>query len=338
MDLNTIWFLLIFVLLTGYAILDGFDLGVGVLHLFARNEHERRISLNSIGPVWDGNEVWLLTGGGALFAAFPPVYATVFSGFYIALMLLLTALIFRAVSLEFRGKVDSPVWRRFWDYAFGLGSLVAALLLAVALGNILRGIPVNAEGDFTGNFLTLLNPFALLVGVTGLVLIIMHGAGWLALKSEGELRDRARAWITPCWMTFVVLYIGATIYAVFAAPHLFDGATGKPLFWVFLLLLLAGVVAAPIMHRAGRDLHAFLASAAIVAAVMALSAVGLFPNLAPSTTDPAFSLNVHDHSSTDLTLMTMLIIASIGVPLVLIYTAVIYWIFRGKVKLDDVSY
>ncbi len=164
MDLNTIWFLLVAVLIIGYAILDGFDLGVGVLHLFTRNEEEKRINMNAIGPVWDGNEVWLLTGGGALFAAFPIVYATVFSGFYIALMLLLFALIFRAVSFEFRGKVESVKWKKTWDAAFGIGSLLPAVLFGVAVGNILRGIPIDGNGIFTGNFFTLLNPYSILVG------------------------------------------------------------------------------------------------------------------------------------------------------------------------------
>lgn len=338
MDLATIWFLLIFVLLTGYAVLDGFDLGVGVLHLFARDEHERRVSLNSIGPVWDGNEVWLLTGGGALFAAFPPVYATVFSGFYLALMLLLVALIFRAVSLEFRGKVESGAWKRCWDVAFGLGSLVAALLLGVAFGNILRGIPIDETGTFTGNFLGLLNPFSLLVGITGLVLLTMHGAAWLALKSEDALRDRARAWAIRAWPVFVVLYIVATIYAVFEGRFLFEGATSNVLFWLFLVILLAAIVGMPLMHKAGLDLAMFLCTALTVVGVMAQAAVGLFPRLAPSSIDLAYSLTVDNASSTDRSLMAMLIIALIGVPLVLIYTGAIYWIFRGKVRLDDVSY
>ena len=196
MDLNIIWFLLIAVLLIGYAILDGFDLGVGVLHLFTKDENERRININSIAPVWDGNEVWLLTAGGALFAAFPIVYATVFSGFYLAFMLLLFALIFRAVSMEFRGKVDSPKWRSVWDWAFGLGSLLPALLYGVAIGNILRGIPINSEGYFTGNFFSLLNPYSILVGLLSLVLFTMHGSIYLSMKSAGAHRERVKS-LTP---------------------------------------------------------------------------------------------------------------------------------------------
>ncbi|MCL5030614.1 MAG: cytochrome d ubiquinol oxidase subunit II, partial [Bacteroidetes bacterium] len=176
MDLNLTWFLLVGVLIIGYAILDGFDLGVGVIHLFTKDEIEKRIEMNAIGPVWDGNEVWLLTGGGALFAAFPIVYATVFSGFYIAFMLLLTALIFRAVSFEFRGKVNSSGWKKLWDLAFGLGSLLPSILFGVAIGNILRGIPINEQGNFTGSFIDLLNPYSILIGLLSLAMFIMHGA------------------------------------------------------------------------------------------------------------------------------------------------------------------
>ena len=185
MDLNTIWFILVGVLIVGYAILDGFDLGVGVLSLFARNEDERRLHLNAIGPFWDGNEVWLLTAGGALFAAFPEVYATVFSGFYIAFMLLLVALIFRAVSIEFYHQVDSPSWRTAWGWAFGIGSLLPCILTGVAFGNILRGIPLDAHREFTGSFFTLLNPYALVVGVLSLAMFIMHGAVFMAVKTYG---------------------------------------------------------------------------------------------------------------------------------------------------------
>lgn len=188
MDLNTIWFVLVAVLITGYAVLDGFDLGVGVLHLLTKKEEEKRVNINAIGPVWDGNEVWLLTGGGALFAAFPVVYATVFSGFYIALMLLLLALIFRAVSFEFRGKVENERWKKSWDYAFGIGSLLPLILFGVAIGNILRGIPIDINGIFTGNFFTLLNPYSILVGVLSLFLFTMS---WFDLYDSEIFRQSA---------------------------------------------------------------------------------------------------------------------------------------------------
>ena len=211
MDLNTAWFLLIWVLFIGYALLDGFDLGVGLLHLFAQDDRERRICTNAIGPVWDGNEVWLLTGGGALFAAFPVVYATVFSGLYLAFMLLLLALVCRAVSLEFRSQVDSPGWRRIWDWSFGLGSLISAILFGVAMGNILRGLPIEPDGTLNVPFLALLNPYALLTGVLTLAAFVMHGAAFLALKTEGALQQRMARWTTGAWMVFVLLYLAATM-------------------------------------------------------------------------------------------------------------------------------
>ncbi len=338
MDLNLVWFLLVGVLMIGYAILDGFDLGVGVLHLFARSDHERRVHLNAIGPVWDGNEVWLLTGGGALFAAFPIVYATVFSGFYIAFMLLLAALIFRAVSLEFRGKVDSLRWKRFWDWAFGIGSLLPAILFGVAFGNILRGVPLDMEHNFTGNFLTLLNPYAVLVGVLSLVLFTMHGASYLAMKSEGDLHTRIAGWITPLWITTIVLYIFATIATIVVSPFLFESILGNPIFWMLVVLFLAGATVVPVAARAGIYGRAFFASSVMIAAMIGLSALSLFPRLVPALGNPEYSLTAYNASSSQTTLMTMLIIALIGMPLVIAYTIFIYRAFKGKVEITGDSY
>jgi cytochrome d ubiquinol oxidase subunit II len=337
-DLNTTWFLLIFVLLIGYVVLDGFDLGVGVLHLLARNDHERRVHLNAIGPVWDGNEVWLLTGGGALFAAFPPVYATIFSGFYIALMLLLLALIARAVSMEFRSKIQSGTWRFIWDTTFGLSSLVAALLLGVAFGNVLRGVPIDADGAYVGSFIGLLNPFALLVGVTGLVLLVLHGSAYMAIKTEDELHDRIRARIPALWVVFIVLYLATTVSTYFAAPHLFSHFGSRPLLWVLVLAVLASAVYLPVAHAGRRDGRVFLCTSVLVVGLIGTAATGLYPALAPSSVDPAFGLTAYNASSTRGTLSAMLIIALIGVPIVLVYTAATYWVFRGKVHIDDTSY
>ncbi len=338
MDLNTVWFLLIGVLLGGYAVLDGFDFGVGILHLLARDDTERRIHLNAIGPVWDGNEVWLITGGGALFAAFPIVYATIFSGFYIALMLLLAALIFRAVSLEFRGKVEDVRWRRFWDWCFGLGSLLPALLLGVALGNVLRGVPINQHPLFTGDFFTLLNPFALLVGLTGFALFVMHGALYMTMKTEGDLRERNFAYASRAWFAFVVLYVLTTLATFFYAPHLFRAVPNRPLFYLFLLLLLAGVVYIPVAIKAQRGGAGFLASSVTILSLMGLAAVSLYPRIVPSTLSPEYTLTIYNASSSQKTLQTMLIIALIGMPLVVAYTIFIYRQFRGKVVLGDHSY
>jgi cytochrome d ubiquinol oxidase subunit II len=338
MDLNTTWFLLVWFLLAGYALLDGFDLGVGVLHLFARNDRERRTHMRAIGPVWDGNEVWLIAAGGALFAAFPPVYATVFSGFYLALMLVLFALIFRAVSLEFRGQVDSPAWRRFWDWSFGLGSLIPAIVFGVAVGNVLRGLPVEADGTLNVPFLALLNPYAILIGILSLVTFVMHGAAFLAVKTEGELQRRMARWAIGGWTAFVLVYLVATVATGFAARYLFDGLLSRPLFWIFFLALLGAVVYAPAANRAGKFLRAFLASSVTIVAMIGLAATSLFPRMVPSSLDLACSLTIYNASSTPRALTVMLIIALIALPIMLVYTAYLYKIFAGKVVATEEGY
>jgi len=260
--LQNIWYLLIGVLVTGYAILDGFDLGVGVLSPFvARNDGERRLLLNAIGPFWDGNEVWLLTGGGALFAAFPHAYATVFSGFYLALMLVLFALIVRAVSFEFRSKVESEGWRRVWDWVFFVGSLLPALLTGVAVGNVMRGVPLDAQMEFTGNFLTLLNPFSLLVGLTGLAMFITHGAIYLVVKTNGTVAERAKRWAVTGWIALVVLAVLTTLVAVMDVPARFDNPLRAPIAWVVPLLTAIFLAATRINLGRGKVGKAFLFSA-----------------------------------------------------------------------------
>ncbi|MBI5549673.1 MAG: cytochrome d ubiquinol oxidase subunit II [Deltaproteobacteria bacterium] len=336
MDLNTLWFILVAVLLAGYAVLDGFDLGVGVLHLFTREEDAKRVNLKAIGPVWDGNEVWLLTGGGAMFAAFPAVYATVFSGFYLALMLLLLALILRAVSMEFRNLVDSPRWHQAWDLAFGIGSLLPSILFGVAVGNVLRGVPVDEGGNWTGSFLGLLNPYSILVGLLSLAAFVTHGALYLRLKADGAHAGRMGKVAMASWVGWAVLYAAATVATGIVSPQLFK--TGHPLFWVFSLLLAAGLAGVPVMLRKGRDLLAFLASAVTLVAMIAHAGLGLFPRLVPSITHLDYSLTIYNASSTPRTLAVMLVIALIGMPLVIGYTAVIYRIFRGKVTAQSQGY
>jgi cytochrome d ubiquinol oxidase subunit II len=338
MNLNTVWFLLIGVLLTGYAILDGFDLGVGVLHLFARSEEERRIHINAIGPVWDGNEVWLLTAGGALFAAFPVVYATVFSGYYLALMLVLVALILRAVSFEFRGKVASPAWRRVWDWAFGLGSLVPAVVFGVAVGNILRGLPFDADGNLEVSLLDLLNPYALVIGILSLAMFLMHGATYLTLKTDGALRERMAAWAGRLWVAYVLMFVVASVATFAAAPWLFREAGPSPLTWVCAAALLAAEFFLPVSLKDRRYGRAFLASSVSIAAQIGLAAVALFPRLVPARPDLARSLTIYNAASTPRTLTTMLIIALIGMPFVVAYTAIIYRVFKGKTILNEASY
>jgi cytochrome d ubiquinol oxidase subunit II len=329
--LQITWFGLIGVLLAGYIILDGFDLGVGFWHLFAKKESDRRAMMSSIMPYWDGNEVWLLTGGGAVFAAFPNVYATVFSGFYLALMVVLFALIFRAVSIEFRNQSDSAGWKRFWDGAFALGSIVPALLFGVALGNILRGLPLNELGDYTGTFFMLLNPYSLLVGVTGLAMFAMHGALFLVMKTDGEIASRARRWAIKSGVLFGLLFASSIAYTLIGQRNLIANFSSVPALWALPMLALAAAWVSPVLASAERIWAAFIASSACMLLIIATSAAALFPNWVPAINNPSNSLTIANASSSPLTLKTMLILAIIGVPLVLVYTVWVHMMFRGKV-------
>lgn len=343
--LQLTWFILVFLLLGGYAVLDGFDLGVGVLHLTGKTDEERRVGLNAIGPVWDGNEVWLLTAGGALFAAFPYVYATVFSAMYLALVLVLVALIMRAVSIEFRSKVESKRWRGFWDVCFFVGSLLPAILFGVAFGNILRGLPINEVNGqlrfvpgFFGGFFGLLNPYSVFIGILSLALFTMHGSIYLALKSQGVQQERLRRQALPLWMAVLVLYVIATGWTLGTRSELFNGLDTRPVFWVMIAVLGAGLIVTPGAIYSRKWLAAFLGSSAMILGMMGLSAISLYPNLVPSTMAPVHNLTVFNSSSTAYTLKTMLIIALVGMPLVIGYTTAIYIVFKGKVKIGHDSY
>jgi len=337
-DLNTIWFMLVGVLFMGYAILDGFDLGVGGLHLLTKTDLDRRIMLNAIGPVWDGNEVWLVTGGGALFAAFPEVYATSFSGLYMAMMLLLFGLIFRAVAIEFRSKQPMKWWRQFWDISFSVSSILSSLLVGVALGNIARGIPLDGNHEFVGSFWGLLNPYALLVGITTVALFMMHGAIYVVMKTEGELHDKIRGWVNKTIFFFVLCYVATTLATLLYIPHMSENLKAFPLLMALPILNVLAIANIPREIHHGRDFKAFLSSCASMAALLALFGIGMFPYLIRSYPDITGSLNIYNASSSETTLGIMLIIAILGMPLVIAYTISIYWIFRGKVKIDAGSY
>jgi cytochrome d ubiquinol oxidase subunit II len=337
-DLNTIWFILVGVLFTGYAMLDGFDLGIGALHLFTKEDAERRVMLNAIGPVWDGNEVWLVTGGGALFAAFPNVYATVFSGFYLALYLLLAALIFRAVAIEFRSKRPERWWRQTWDIGFAVGSILSSLLIGVALGNIAWGIPIDANGEFAGTFFSLLTPYPLLVGVTTVALFMMHGAIYGVMKTEGALHDKLRGWAMNSIIFFVICAVTLTMTTLLYVPHMSERVREYPILFTVALANMLAIANIPREFHHGNDGRAFLSSCAAIITLMALFGLNIFPNLVYSQPDSANSLDIYNAASSPTTLRIMLIIACIGLPVVLAYTVSIYWIFRGKVKLDRMSY
>jgi cytochrome bd ubiquinol oxidase subunit II len=338
LDLNTVWFILVGVLFTGYAMLDGFDLGIGALHLFTKKDEERRVMLNSIGPVWDGNEVWLVTGGGALFAAFPNVYATVFSGFYLAFYLLLASLIFRAVAIEFRSKRPEKWWRQMWDISFAGGSILSALLIGVAMGNIAVGIPIDARGEFAGTFLGLLKPYPLLLGITTVALFMMHGAIYGVMKTEGELHDKLRRWAMNAIIFFVMCSATTTMATLLYVPHMADRVRENPWLFSIVLVNMFAIANIPREFHLNHDRRAFVSSCVVMITLMTLFGVNQYPHMVYSLPNPENSLTIYNSASSQKTLGIMLIIAAIGVPIVIAYTVCIYWIFRGKVKIDRMSY
>jgi cytochrome d ubiquinol oxidase subunit II len=339
MGLDDLWFILFVTIIGGYLVLDGFDIGVGMLHPFvARNDEERRVSLNSIGPIWDGNEVWLVIGGGVLFAGFPIVYAALFSGFYWAFMLVLIVLILRTVAIEFRSKGESAGWRRLWDGVFFAASAGLALLLGVAFGNLIRGVPLDEQGNIHVNLIELLHPFALWIGVTTMIMLALHGAHYLNLKTEGPLQGRVRALIP--WLTalFAIAAVASVVFIGVANSDIFD--TYEDNIWpvFFPLGAVAAFVLGVVMQRRGEDLWAFACSAATIAFVLFSVAAGLYPNLIISSTDSDYNMTTSNASSADNTLTVMLVVAVIGIPFILLYTAGVYYLFRGKVRLSPSSY
>ncbi len=337
-EYSTWWFLVIGAVFTGYAILDGFDLGAGALHLFFKEETERRVTLNAIGPVWDGNEVWIVIGGGALFAGFPIVYATVFSAFYIPFMLFLVALIFRAISIEFRGKETMKWWRKLWDVSYSVSSIILSLSLGIVLGNILQGLAIDDRFEFVGSTWDFINPYALLTGITTLALFMMHGAIYLVMKTEDRLHERLTVMVRNTTIFFVISYVILTIYTLLYIPHLSDQFRENP---ILFALPVAGVFSiANITRQVHKKnyLFAFVSSAITVSLLLVFVAVELYPNFVISSIDPANSLTVFNSSSSPKSLGIMLTIAAIGVPLVGLYTSFVFWTFKGKVKLDEHSY
>lgn len=337
--LSIIWFILLNVLLIGYAILDGFDLGVGVLHPFvAKTDTERRLVMNSIGPLWDGNEVWLVTFGGALFAMFPNGYASIFSAFYLPFVFLLFALIFRAVSLEFRSKRQEKGWRSFWDSLFFLGSTLAALLFGVAVGALMQGLALSELGDYQGSVFDMISVFNLLVGVFTVALLTMHGSIFLYMKTTGELQSRLYGWMNRSYVIFVALFVVVTLYSTLLVPASLKHFDDYPLLWLIPLINVAAIVNIYRAIRSKKTFYAFLSSSFSIAALVALFSAALYPNLLPAANNPAYNITIFNASSSPLTQKIGLIIVAIGMPLVLAYTTLIYYTFRGKVELGEDSY
>ncbi len=338
MELNIIWFILITVLFAGYVVLDGFDLGAGMIHLSAKTDEERRMVLNSIGPVWDANEVWLITAGGALFAAFPDVYATIFSGFYTALILFLIMIIGRVISIEFRGKVDSQTWKKSWDIIFNLSSYLICILLGVSLGNIIIGIPISADREYAGTFFTLINPYAVLTAITAVLALRMHGKIYIAVKTEGAFQQRISESIAPSLYMFAVSYLALSVWTWIVYPVATKNFIAFPVWFLFPAMIVLAIVVIPAFVKSQNYFRSFIASSAIIVFNIVITAVSIYPNLVISKPLPEFSLTIFNASSSPKTLEAMLIIACIGVPLLLLYQIIVYRVFHGKVKFDETSY
>lgn len=338
MPLNEIWFVLLGVLLTGYAILDGFDFGVGIIYLFAKTDEERRLLLNSIGPLWDGNEVWLVTFGGALFAAFPNAYAVAFSGFYLLFMLLLLGLIFRAVSIEFRSKHSHGMWRTMWDWAFSLSSMLCAFMFGLMAGHSFSGMPVGADLEFHGTVMNHFTPYTVLTGLFAVSVCAMHGSIFAYLKTEGELQKRIYHWMWTTFGIFLVMYMFTTIVTLIMVPRVIANFSHMPWVWAVVFLNVLAIGNIPRSFYFKQAGWAFISSMLAIAALITLFGVALYPNLVVSSLSPEYSMDVYTAASSPKTLGIMLIVAALGLPFVLSYTAVVYWIFRGKVKLGKFSY
>lgn len=330
MDLNTIWFILIAVLFIGFFFLEGFDYGVGILLPFlGKEDRERRAIINSIGTHWDGNEVWMITAGGAMFAAFPNWYATLFSGFYLALVIMLLALIVRGVAFEYRSKKDDPVWRNRWDWVIFVGSIIPAILWGVAISNIIRGVPIDQNMNFAGNFFTLLNPYSLVGGLTSLALFTLHGSIFLSLKLTDKLLDEARKTASKLWLPAVILLFAYVIFGYFDTD-MFSKLGVNP--GVIPILAGLAILSVGYLLKIQKEGWAFVMTGITIAFSTITIFMGLFPRVMVSSTNPDWSLTIYNASSSPYTLQVMSIVALIFVPIVLAYQAWSYWIFRKRVS------
>ena len=338
MALQTIWFFLWGLLWAIFFMSDGFDFGVGTLYPFiGKSDEDKRIMINSLGPLWDGNEVWLLTAGGVTFAAFPKVYAVMFSSLYSALMLILFSLILRGVSFEFRGKVNNPGWRKIWDICIFVGSFAPALLFGVAFANIFQGIPIDHNGLFHGTLFTLLNPYGLLGGVLFLLLFLVHGSLWLAVKTEGELHQRAATIANNLWPVEVGVAVIFLIWSKFST-RLYDNYLAHPAFFLVILITVSALLGIKLFLLKKAFLKAWFASAMTIVGATFYGVIGLYPNMFPSSINVNFSLTAHNASSSPLTLKIMLTVVILFIPVVLVYQIWAYNLFKDKLTIKNLTY
>lgn len=335
---NMCWFLVFGAVISGYAILDGFDLGAGALHLFLKKEESRHIALNAILPVWDGNEVFLVIGGGVLFAGFPVAYAAIFSAFYVPFMVFLVGIIFRGVAIEFRSKEPMKWWRKTWDIVYCIASTVISLSLGLMLGNVAYGIPLNSNQEFSGNWLSFFNPFSIMVAVTTLALFMMHGAIYLTMKTENRLYTKLHLLANNFTVFFVLSFVITTIYTLLYIPHLSDYFKTHPVFFIIPLFMTVAIANIPRQIKKGKYFYAFLSSAATIALLLIMVAVEVFPNLLYDSGNAGNTITIDNAAASAKTMKILLTIAMIGTPLAGVYTGFLFWTFKGKVKLDEMSY
>jgi cytochrome d ubiquinol oxidase subunit II len=346
--METLWFILVAFMLTMYVLLDGFDLGVGAIHPFlARDDREKRTVLRSIGPVWDGNEVWIIAAGGTLFFAFPQLYASGFSGFYLPLMIVLWLLMIRGLSIELRGHIQNPLWASFWDAAFFVGSALLAIFFGAALGNVVRGVPIGEDGYFFQPLWTNFSPtnpepgildwYTILTGLLALSVLVVHGASWVALKTENALNDRARRFARVGWAATVVLTALTTLATFYLRPEMLSAFAERPLGFILPVIALAGLAGVGYFHLRRRDQAAFLSSGAYIVGMMTSTVFAIYPNVLPAV-NPENSLTVFNSSASAYGMSVGLIWWSIGMVLAATYFILIYRLFRGKVRLEDQGY
>ncbi len=346
--MQTLWFWIVAVMVAVYVVLDGFDFGAGILHLLvAKNDEERRTVFAAIGPLWDGNEVWLLAGGGVMFFAFPKVYAAGFSGFYLPLMMVLWLLILRGISIEFRSLEEASMWRSFWDGVFFLSSTLMAIVLGAALGNVIRGVPLGPDGYFRGplftNFLTgsepgVLDWYTVVVGVFALCVLAMHGALFLWYKTTGSVQERSRSLAQRLWLAVVVVGVLVTVATQVVRPALFANLVGRPLTWILAVGVAVGIAGVPVMLKRGEELKAFLSSAVFITCLLAATAAGAFPTMLASTLSPAYSLTVTNSSAGSLSLNVGLFWWVLAIVLAVFYFVMLFRSFKGKVDLSVEGY
>lgn len=338
LDYPTLWFLVVGASFSGYAILDGFDLGAGAMHLWFRKDESRRIALNAIGPVWDGNEVWLVIGGGTLFAGFPVLYATLLSAMYIPFILFLLFIVLRAIAIEFRSKEDMVWWRKMWDAVYSISSMMIAMCLGIVLGNVIQGMPLDANHEFNGSWLQFFNFYAILTGLTTLALMTLHGGIYLCIKTEGKLFEKVEKLLKAAILLFIISFSLLTLFSLTWFPHLTDKFRQNPVFIVFPVLAVVSIALIPWLISKQKFIRAFVFSSFTFAFLLITVAIEVYPRLLFASNEVNNSITIYNAASSQKSLGIMLTIAAIGIPLIALYTFLVYKAFWGKVKIDETSY